>query len=119
MGTVPAPVVNDVEFTEYEYYVIDGHATLSIPLGEKVVEDRSFASTLFDPEPDLLAQIEDQADHIIAEIEAHAPHRAPVSQETTATIVDINDARSRMRHPSRRSTNSGPARTTFTRRPLD
>jgi hypothetical protein len=114
MGSVLAPIVNEVEYPEYDYRVVNGVATLSIPIGEALSEPESAQSIL----SDVLAtadRIHGGLEHVLGMLDEHIPE-APLAP--MAPVVDIEAARGGPVRP-RKSHRNELARTGLTPRSIN
>jgi hypothetical protein len=112
MASVSAPVVNEVEYPEFEYHVVNGHATLHVPFGEKLPETRSSEQQPFTPDFSSFDEMDKILDRILPDASVSLLERPP------ATVVDLADARARYAHPSRKPRATRPSRIGFTPRPI-
>lgn len=129
MDDVLAPVVNGVTYAEFEYRVVDGVATLSVPMGEPLgrqlplsglesfVEidrrlDRETATqSLFSDALATADKIHSGLDRVLGMLDEH------IADTPLAPVVDISLASGT--HHARRSHKNAPSRTHFTPRPIN
>jgi hypothetical protein len=114
MGPIAAPVVNGVEYHEFECHIANGEATLRVPFGEKLPEaDQPQSDTTeFAVDFGVLDEMDLCLDRIANELGEHQP------ESPLALVVDIEQARTSGPRTARKPRNGGPSRTNFTRRPL-
>lgn len=103
LGPAAATIVNDTVYSEYEYSVKDGKATLRIPMGETFPFQLSLGVS-----DELVSRL----GRLLGEIDDHRVVREPV----LAPVVDIAFARGRNRPTKSRT--PGPDRTHFTPCPI-
>ena len=110
MGVVPNPIINGIEHSKYAYHVVDGVATLLVPMGEGLVDTYEQPTLDLDlgPSDELVSRL----GNMLGTIEDVVPERC------SAPIIDIAIAREGTRHRTPKARERAHARTNFTRRPI-